>query len=143
MRYALSMVNINKGCTTFICECILIRRSRSRCGGQKSSNRGRILKKLSTRIAHTPSQSDGLQYKYSCWIIYQRTRRRNWYVKSPKFLPTLKLVLCYSDLITELTPGDASHMEKIESFGTHNEDGDITMEIDDDNRDGKAGKHNG
>jgi len=62
---------------------------------------------------------------------------------SSKFLPTLKLVLRYSDLITELTPGDASHIEKIESFGTHNEDGDITMEIDHDNRDGKAGKHNG
>jgi len=34
-------------------------------------------------------------------------------------------------------------MEKIESFGNHNEDGDITMEIDHDSRDGKVGKHTG
>ena len=56
MRYTLSMVYINKGCTTFICECIHIRSSRARCGGQKSSNRRPILKRLSTRIAHNPSQ---------------------------------------------------------------------------------------
>ena len=60
MRYTWSMVNINKGCTTLICECTLIRSLRSRCGGQKSSNRGRILKRLSMRIAHNPSQSHGL-----------------------------------------------------------------------------------
>jgi len=34
-------------------------------------------------------------------------------------------------------------MRTIESVAIHDENGDISMEIDDDSRDGTAGKHNG
>jgi len=60
-----------------------------------------------------------------------------------KILPYSKPALCYSDIVTQLTPGDASLMSTIESFAIHDENGDISMEIDDDSRDGTAGMHNG
>jgi len=56
--------------------------------------------------------------------------------------PTLKPALCYSDIVTQLTPGDAARMRTIESFAINDENRDISMEIDDDIRDGTTGTHN-
>ena len=89
------------------------------------------------------SQSHGPRCESSCRIIYQRTRWRNWYVKSPNFFPTLKLVLYFSDIVTQLTPGESSRMKSIETFGTQDEDGYTAIEIDQDSRDGTTGTHNG
>ena len=48
-----------------------------------------------------------------------------------------------SDIITQPIPGDAFRMKTIESFGTHDEDGPIAVEIDHGSRDGTTGTHNG
>ena len=60
-----------------------------------------------------------------------------------KFLPYSKPGLCYSDIVTQLTPGDTSLMGTIESFAIHDENEDISLEIGHDSRDGTTGRHNG
>jgi len=44
--------------------------------------------------------------------------------------------------MTQLTPGGASRMKTTESFAINDENRDISMEIDDDIRDGTTGTHN-
>jgi len=62
------------------------------------------------------------------------------------FLPVhLQLMLSDLDIATQLSRTGASRVKTIDSstsLVTHNEGGDISMEIDCDNRDSAAGTHN-